>query len=74
LERSGAGVDGGALNNNVEAELRALQQTAAEKNCPVNTSKPELGPIYCPASPFLPHEGVERALEAARRTPWSAHR
>ena len=25
--------------NNVEAELRALQQTAAEKNCPANVTK-----------------------------------
>ena len=38
--------------NNVEAELRALQQTAAEKNCPVNTTKasgkpePGMGPIH----------------------------
>jgi hypothetical protein len=55
-----AGVGGGAVNtfvygpdlNNVEAELRALQQTAAEKNCPVNTTKapgkpePGMGPIH----------------------------
>jgi hypothetical protein len=60
MERSGAGVGGGAVNtfvygpdlNNVEAELRALQQTAAEKNCPVNTTKapgkpePGMGPIH----------------------------
>jgi hypothetical protein len=60
MERSGAGVGGGTVNtfvygpdlNNVEAELRALQQTAAEKNCPVNTTKapgkpePGMGPIH----------------------------
>jgi hypothetical protein len=60
MERSGAGVGGGAVNtfvygpdlNNVEAELRALQQTAAEKNCPANTTKapgkpePGMGPIH----------------------------
>jgi hypothetical protein len=60
MKRSGAGVGGGAVNtfvygpdlNNVEAELRALQQTAAEKNCPVNTTKapgkpePGMGPIH----------------------------
>ena len=54
------GVGGGTVNafvygpdlNNVEAELRALQQTAAEKNCPVNTTKapgkpePGMGPIH----------------------------
>jgi hypothetical protein len=38
--------------NNVEAELRALQQTAAEKNCPANITKtpgkpePGMGPIH----------------------------
>ena len=56
MERSG----GGAVNtfvygpdlNNVEAELRALQQTAAEKNCPANITKapgkpePGMGPIH----------------------------
>jgi hypothetical protein len=37
---------------NVEAELRALQQTAAEKNCPANITKapgkpePGMGPIH----------------------------
>ncbi len=60
MERSGAGVGGGAVNtlvygpdvNNVEAELRALQQTAAEKNCPTNVIKapgkpePGMGPIH----------------------------
>jgi len=60
MERSGAGAGGGggAVNtfvygpdlNNVEAELRALQQTAADKNCPATKvpSKPEpgMGPIH----------------------------
>jgi hypothetical protein len=60
MERSGAGVGGGAVNmfvygpdvNNVEAELRALQQTSAEKNCPANVTKtpakpePGMGPIH----------------------------
>ena len=60
MERSGAGVGGGAVNtfvygpdmNNVEAELRALRQTAAEKNCPANVTKapaksePGMGPIH----------------------------
>jgi spore germination cell wall hydrolase CwlJ-like protein len=38
--------------NNVEAELRALRQTAAEKNCPANVPKapakpePGMGPIH----------------------------
>jgi hypothetical protein len=38
--------------NNVEAELRALQQAAAEKNCPANIAKapgkpePGMGPIH----------------------------
>ena len=55
-----AGVGGGAVNtfvygpdlNNVEAELRALQQAAAEKNCPANIAKapgkpePGMGPIH----------------------------
>jgi hypothetical protein len=47
LERSGDGVGGRAIAtfvygpdlNNVETELQALQQTAAEKNCPANTTK-----------------------------------
>ena len=60
MERSGAGAGGGAVNtlvygpdmNNVEAELRALRQTAAEKNCPANVPKapakpePGMGPIH----------------------------
>ena len=56
MERSGVGavntfVYGPDLNN-VEAELRALQQTAAEKNCPANITKtpgkpePGMGPIH----------------------------
>ena len=56
IERSGVGavntfVYGPDLNN-VEAELRALQQTAAEKNCPANITKapgkpePGMGPIH----------------------------
>ena len=38
--------------NNVEAELRALQQAAGEKNCPANIAKapgkpePGMGPIH----------------------------
>jgi hypothetical protein len=44
MERSGAGVGGRTINtfvygpdlNNVERELQALQQTAAEKNCPAH--------------------------------------
>jgi hypothetical protein len=47
MERSGAGVGGRAIDtfvygldlNNVETELQALQQIAAEKNCPTNTTK-----------------------------------
>jgi hypothetical protein len=60
MERSGAGAGGSAINtfvyrpdmNNNEAELRALQQTAAEKNCPANVTKapgkpePGMGPIH----------------------------
>jgi spore germination cell wall hydrolase CwlJ-like protein len=60
MERSGAGVGGGAVNmfvyqpdlNNNEAELRALQQTATEKNCPANVMKapakpePGMGPLH----------------------------
>jgi hypothetical protein len=60
MERSGNGVGGGAVNmlvyqpdvNNIEAELRALQQAAAEKNCPANVTKapakpePGMGPIH----------------------------
>jgi spore germination cell wall hydrolase CwlJ-like protein len=60
MERSGSGVGGGAVNmfvyqpdvNNVEAELRALQATAAEKKCPTNVIKapakpePGMGPIH----------------------------
>ncbi len=60
MERSGSGVGGSAVNtfvygpdvNNVEAELRELQQTAAEKNCPTNVTKvpgkpePGMGPIH----------------------------
>jgi hypothetical protein len=60
MERSGNGVGGGAVNmlvyqpdvNNVEAELRALKETAAEKNCPTNVTKapakpePGMGPIH----------------------------
>ena len=56
MERSGVGavntfVYGPDLKN-VEAELRALQQTAAEKNCPANITKapgkpePGMGPIH----------------------------
>ena len=56
MERSGVGVVNtfvyGPDLNNVEAELRALQQTAAEKNCPANIAKapgkpePGMGPIH----------------------------
>ena len=60
MERSGSGVGGGAVNMFVyqpdvdrnEAELRALKQTAAEKNCPANVTKapaksePWMGPIH----------------------------
>jgi hypothetical protein len=60
MERSGSGVGGGAVNmfvyqpdlNNNEAELRALQQTATEKNCPANVTKapgkpePGMGPLH----------------------------
>jgi len=60
MERSSAGTGGGAVNmfvygpdmNNVEAELRALRQTAADKNCPANVTKvpdkpePGMGPIH----------------------------
>jgi len=60
MERSSAGGGGDAVNtlvygpdlNNVEAELRALQQTAADKNCPANVTKvpgkpePGMGPIH----------------------------
>ena len=54
MERSGVGVVNtfvyGLDLNNVEAELRALQQTAADKNCPATKvpSKPEpgMGPIH----------------------------
>src|SRR5215470_3082970 len=54
MERSGVGVGGGAVNtfvygpdlNNVEAELWALQQTAAQKNCPAKMTKPAMGAIY----------------------------
>ena len=54
--RSGVGVVNtfvyGPDLNNVEAELRALQQAAAEKNCPANIAKapgkpePGMGPIH----------------------------
>ena len=56
MERSGVGVVNtfvyGPDLNNVEAELRALQQTAADKNCPANIAKapgkpePGMGPIH----------------------------
>jgi hypothetical protein len=60
MARSGSGVGGGAVNMFVyqpdvdknEAELRALQQTVAEKNCPANVTKaptkpePGMGPIH----------------------------
>ena len=60
MERSGTGVGGGAVNmfvyqpdvDKVAAELRALKQTAAEKNCPANVTKapgkpePGMGPIH----------------------------
>ena len=60
MERSGSGIGGGAVNmfvygpdvSNVEAELRELHQTAAEKNCPANITKvpskpePGMGPIH----------------------------
>ena len=56
MERSGVGVVNtfvyGPDLNNVEAELRALQQAAAEKNCPANIAKapgkpkPGMGPIH----------------------------
>ena len=56
MERSGVGVVNtfvyGPDLNNVEAELRALQQAAGEKNCPANIAKapgkpePGMGPIH----------------------------
>jgi hypothetical protein len=60
MERSSAGAGGGAVNmfvygpdvTNVEAELRALRQTSADKNCPANVTKapgkpePGMGPIH----------------------------
>jgi hypothetical protein len=60
MERSGSGVGGGAVNmfvyrpdmDGVEAELKALKQTAAEKNCTEAAvqapAKPEpgMGPIH----------------------------
>jgi hypothetical protein len=60
MDRSGSGVGGGAVNmlvyqpdvNNVEAELRALNAAAAEKNCQANVTKapgkpePGMGPIH----------------------------
>jgi hypothetical protein len=56
MERSGVGVVNtfvyGPDLNNVEPELRALQQAAAEKNCPANIAKapgkpePGMGPIH----------------------------
>jgi hypothetical protein len=60
MARSGSGVGGGAVNTFVyqpdvdknDAELRALQQTVAEKNCPANVTKapakpePGMGPIH----------------------------
>ena len=56
MERSGVSVVNtfvyGPDLNNVEAELRALQQAAGEKNCPANIAKapgkpePGMGPIH----------------------------
>jgi hypothetical protein len=60
MERSGSGVGGGAVNafvyrpdmDGVEAELKALKATAAEKNCSESAAnapaKPEagMGPIH----------------------------
>jgi hypothetical protein len=60
MERSGSGVGGGAVNmfvyqpdlNNNEAEVRAVRQTMAEKNCPAAVAKPAakpepgMGPIH----------------------------
>jgi hypothetical protein len=60
MDRSGSGVGGGAVNafvyrpdlDGVEAELRALKQTAAEKNCtdeamkPPPKQEPGMGPIH----------------------------
>ena len=60
MTRSGSGVGGGAVNmfvyqpdvDRTEAELRALQQTVAEKSCPANVTKapakpePGMGPIH----------------------------
>jgi hypothetical protein len=61
MERSGSGVGGGAVNmfvyrpdmDGVEAELKALKATAAEKNCAADAAakppaKPEpgMGPIH----------------------------
>jgi hypothetical protein len=60
MEHSGSGVSGGAVNafvyrpdmDGVEAELKALKATAAEKNCPDTAMKaparpePGMGPIH----------------------------
>jgi hypothetical protein len=60
MDRSGGGVSGGAVNafvyrpdlDGVEAELKALKATAAEKNCGENDLKPPakpeagMGPIH----------------------------
>jgi hypothetical protein len=60
IERSGSGFGGGAVNafvyrpdlDGVEAELKALRQTAAEKNCsdsalkPPAKPEPGMGPIH----------------------------
>jgi hypothetical protein len=55
MERSGSGVGGGTVNmfvyrpdmDGVEAELKALSQTAAEKNCPeVVKRDPGMAPIH----------------------------
>jgi hypothetical protein len=60
MERSGGGLGGGAVNafvyrpdmDGVEAELKALKATSAEKNCPADPPKlpgkpePGMGPIH----------------------------
>jgi hypothetical protein len=60
MERSGSGIGGNTVNmfvyrpdlDGVDAELKALRQTSAEKNCPENGPKlpakpePGMGPIH----------------------------
>jgi hypothetical protein len=60
MDRSGSGAGGGAVNmfvyqpdlDKTGAEVRAVKQTMAEKNCPANVTKaptkpePGMGPIH----------------------------